>query len=282
MPDRLSGGQQQRVAIVRALAMQPDLLLLDEITSALDPELVGEVLSVIRELAASGMTMVIATHEMGFAREIADRVCFLDAGRILEEGPPEVLFEDPREPRTRQFLAAGHGRAPALTAGDPGGDAVGAALGGPGVGFGVGRGVSVGSASGSTSWPGSSRRTQPTSSRSGWYFGESGSSDGYVTRFQYAMLRPLVLNRLAIADQRVASRDGVEREGRLGRRRGAAERDGRRRAGRGRHRGRGRGPEPRGGPLAGPRPGGSGTHATQGDHERQRREEQTTAHLGPW
>ena len=92
------------MAIVRALAMQPDLLLLDEVTSALDPELVGEVLSVIRELAASGMTMVIATHEMRFAREIADRVCFLDAGLILEEGPPEVLFEDPREPRTRQFL----------------------------------------------------------------------------------------------------------------------------------------------------------------------------------
>jgi len=104
VPDRLSGGQQQRVAIVRALAMQPELLLLDEVTSALDPELVGEVLSVIRELAASGMTMVIATHEMRFAREIADRVCFLDAGLILEEGPPEVLFEDPREPRTRQFL----------------------------------------------------------------------------------------------------------------------------------------------------------------------------------
>jgi polar amino acid transport system ATP-binding protein len=104
VPDRLSGGQQQRVAIVRALAMQPDLLLLDEVTSALDPELVGEVLSVIRELAASGMTMIIATHEMRFAREIADRVCFLDAGLILEEGPPEVLFEDPREPRTRQFL----------------------------------------------------------------------------------------------------------------------------------------------------------------------------------
>ena len=104
VPDRLSGGQQQRVAIVRALAMQPDLLLLDEVTSALDPELVGEVLSVIRELAASGMTMIIATHEMRFAREIADRVCFLDDGLILEEGPPDVLFEDPREPRTRQFL----------------------------------------------------------------------------------------------------------------------------------------------------------------------------------
>ena len=88
VPDRLSGGQQQRVAIVRALAMKPDLLLLDEVTSALDPELVAEVLNVIRELAASGMTMVIATHEMGFARDIADRICFLDAGRIIEEGPP--------------------------------------------------------------------------------------------------------------------------------------------------------------------------------------------------
>jgi ABC-type polar amino acid transport system, ATPase component len=103
-PDRLSGGQQQRVAIVRALAMQPDLLLLDEITSALDPELIAEVLDVIRELAAGGMTMVIATHEMGFARDIADRVCFLDAGRILEEGPPERIFHEPREARTRRFL----------------------------------------------------------------------------------------------------------------------------------------------------------------------------------
>jgi polar amino acid transport system ATP-binding protein len=103
-PDRLSGGQQQRVAIVRALAMQPDLLLLDEITSALDPELVAEVLDVIRELAVSGMTMVIATHEMGFAKDIADRVCFLDGGRILEEGPPASIFGEPREARTRQFL----------------------------------------------------------------------------------------------------------------------------------------------------------------------------------
>jgi polar amino acid transport system ATP-binding protein len=103
-PDRLSGGQQQRVAIVRALAMQPDLLLLDEVTSALDPELVAEVLSVVRELAASGMTMVIATHEMGFARDIADRVCFLDAGRILEMGEPGRMFSEPQEPRTRQFL----------------------------------------------------------------------------------------------------------------------------------------------------------------------------------
>jgi polar amino acid transport system ATP-binding protein len=103
-PDRLSGGQQQRVAIVRALAMQPDLLLLDEITSALDPELIAEVLNVIRELAADGMTMVIATHEMGFARDIASRIVFLDEGRILEEGPPERILRDPREPRTRAFL----------------------------------------------------------------------------------------------------------------------------------------------------------------------------------
>jgi polar amino acid transport system ATP-binding protein len=103
-PDRLSGGQQQRAAIVRALAMRPQIMLLDEVTSALDPELVGEVLGVIRELAASGMTMLIATHEMGFAREIASRVCFLDDGVILEEGPPEQVFGAPREPRTRQFL----------------------------------------------------------------------------------------------------------------------------------------------------------------------------------
>jgi polar amino acid transport system ATP-binding protein len=103
-PDRLSGGQQQRVAIVRALAMEPRLLLLDEVTSALDPELVAEVLDVIRELAASGMTMVIATHEMGFARDIADRVCFLDGGRIIEEGPPAEIFREPREERTRRFL----------------------------------------------------------------------------------------------------------------------------------------------------------------------------------
>jgi polar amino acid transport system ATP-binding protein len=104
VPDSLSGGQQQRVAIVRALAMKPDLLLLDEVTSALDPELVAEVLDVIRELAAGGMTMLIATHEMGFARDIASRVCFLDQGRILEEGPPAQIFAEPREPRTRQFL----------------------------------------------------------------------------------------------------------------------------------------------------------------------------------
>jgi polar amino acid transport system ATP-binding protein len=103
-PDRLSGGQQQRVAIVRALAMQPDLMLLDEVTSALDPELVAEVLEVIRELAAGGMTMLIATHEMGFARDIASRVCFLDDGVILEEAPPDVIFTSPREPRTQQFL----------------------------------------------------------------------------------------------------------------------------------------------------------------------------------
>jgi polar amino acid transport system ATP-binding protein len=103
-PDKLSGGQQQRVAIVRALAMRPQLMLLDEVTSALDPELVGEVLNVIRELAQTGMTMLIATHEMGFAREIADHVCFLDAGVILEEGPPEQIFSAPREPRTQQFL----------------------------------------------------------------------------------------------------------------------------------------------------------------------------------
>jgi polar amino acid transport system ATP-binding protein len=103
-PDRLSGGQQQRVAIVRALAMQPRLMLLDEITSALDPELVAEVLNVVRELAAGGMTMIIATHEMGFARDIASRVCFLDAGRILEAGPPDQIFSAPAEARTRQFL----------------------------------------------------------------------------------------------------------------------------------------------------------------------------------
>jgi polar amino acid transport system ATP-binding protein len=103
-PDRLSGGQQQRVAIVRALAMSPDLLLLDEITSALDPELIAEVLAVIRELASSGMTMLIATHEMGFARDVAHRVAFLDAGRILEVGPPDAIFRAPSEPRTRQFL----------------------------------------------------------------------------------------------------------------------------------------------------------------------------------
>jgi polar amino acid transport system ATP-binding protein len=103
-PDRLSGGQQQRVAIVRALAMEPDIMLLDEVTSALDPELVGEVLGVIRDLAAGGMTMLIATHEMGFARELADRVCFLDEGTIREQGPPESIFTAPAEPRTQEFL----------------------------------------------------------------------------------------------------------------------------------------------------------------------------------
>jgi polar amino acid transport system ATP-binding protein len=103
-PDRLSGGQQQRVAIVRALAMKPDVMLLDEVTSALDPELVAEVLNVIRELAAGGMTMVIATHEMGFARDIANRIGFLDAGVILEEGTPDQIFSSPREERTQRFL----------------------------------------------------------------------------------------------------------------------------------------------------------------------------------
>ena len=104
-PDRLSGGQQQRVAIVRALAMGPKVLLLDEITSALDPQLVSDVLSLVRELADSGMTMIVATHEMGFAREVADKVCFLDNGIILEEGTPEQIFKAPRVPRTREFLA---------------------------------------------------------------------------------------------------------------------------------------------------------------------------------
>ncbi len=104
-PDRLSGGQQQRVAIVRALAMQPRLMLLDEVTSALDPELVAEVLEVVRGLARDGMTMVIATHEMGFARDIASRVCFLDEGVILEQGLPDQIFTQPREERTQQFLA---------------------------------------------------------------------------------------------------------------------------------------------------------------------------------
>ena len=103
-PDRLSGGQQQRVAIVRALAMQPGLLLLDEVTSALDPELVAEVLEVVRELAAEGMTMLIATHEMSFARDVAHRVCFLEEGVILEQGSPEQIFGAPQEPRTQQFL----------------------------------------------------------------------------------------------------------------------------------------------------------------------------------
>jgi len=104
-PDRLSGGQQQRVAIVRALVNGPRLLLLDEVTSALDPELVGEVLTMIRDLKGEGMTMVLATHEMGFARQVADRVVFLDGGRVLEAGPPEQVLGDPVEPRTRQFLS---------------------------------------------------------------------------------------------------------------------------------------------------------------------------------
>jgi polar amino acid transport system ATP-binding protein len=104
-PDRLSGGQQQRAAIVRALANEPRLLLLDEITSALDPELVGEVLTLVRELKEQGMTLLMATHEMGFARQVADVVCFLDGGRLLEQGPPERVLADPVEPRTRQFLA---------------------------------------------------------------------------------------------------------------------------------------------------------------------------------
>lgn len=103
-PDQLSGGQQQRVAIARSLAMDPEVMLLDEITSALDPELVGEVLDVVRGLRASGMTMLLATHEMAFAREISDRVCFLDAGRIIESGPPAQMFTNPREERTQQFL----------------------------------------------------------------------------------------------------------------------------------------------------------------------------------
>jgi polar amino acid transport system ATP-binding protein len=104
-PDRLSGGQQQRVAIVRALVNSPRLLLLDEVTSALDPELVGEVLTMIRDLKGDGMTMVLATHEMGFARQVADQVVFLDGGRVRESGPPAQVLGDPTEPRTRQFLA---------------------------------------------------------------------------------------------------------------------------------------------------------------------------------
>ena len=104
-PDRLSGGQQQRVAIVRALAMGPMVMLLDEITSALDPQLIGEVLELVRQLAETGMTMILATHEMSFAREVANKVCFLDAGVIREEGTPEQIFSAPREERTREFLA---------------------------------------------------------------------------------------------------------------------------------------------------------------------------------
>lgn len=104
-PDQLSGGQQQRVAIVRALAMEPEIILFDEITSALDPELVGEVLDVLRQLRGEGMTMVLATHEMKFAAELADQVCFLHDGRLLEQGPPDEIFKSPKEQRTRDFLA---------------------------------------------------------------------------------------------------------------------------------------------------------------------------------
>lgn len=105
-PDQLSGGQQQRVAVIRALAMQPEIMLFDEITAALDPELVGEVLQVLRQLRSEGMTMVLATHEMGFAREAADRVCFMDEGIIVEEGPPNEIFETPQRDRTCAFLKA--------------------------------------------------------------------------------------------------------------------------------------------------------------------------------
>jgi polar amino acid transport system ATP-binding protein len=104
-PDQLSGGQQQRIAIIRALAMQPRIMLFDEITSALDPELVGEVLDVLRDLRSTGMTMILATHEMAFAREVADKICFLDQGRIAEQGPPAQIFGTPQNPRTREFLS---------------------------------------------------------------------------------------------------------------------------------------------------------------------------------
>lgn len=103
-PDQLSGGQQQRVAVIRALAMRPEIMLFDEITAALDPELVGEVLNVLRQLRSEGMTMILATHEMGFARELADRVCFMDGGVIVEQGPPEQIFSAPQVPRTQAFL----------------------------------------------------------------------------------------------------------------------------------------------------------------------------------
>ena len=103
-PEQLSGGQQQRVAIVRSLATNPDVLLLDEVTASLDPELIGEVLKIIRDLKTEGMTMVIVTHEMGFARDVADRVCFLDGGRIVEQGDPHRLFSHPEHPRTQKFL----------------------------------------------------------------------------------------------------------------------------------------------------------------------------------
>ncbi|MFT4726826.1 MAG: polar amino acid transport system ATP-binding protein [Granulosicoccus sp.] len=105
-PDQLSGGQQQRVAIVRALAMKPQIMLFDEVTSALDPELIEEVLDLLRQLQRQGMTMILATHEIGFAREVADTICMLDEGKIIEKGPPNVLFENPREDRTRQFLSS--------------------------------------------------------------------------------------------------------------------------------------------------------------------------------
>ena len=104
-PSQLSGGQKQRVAIVRALAMEPDVMLFDEPTSALDPEMVGEVLEVMKELAGSGMTMVVVTHEMGFAREVADRVLFMDGGTLVEEGTPEAIFGNPQSPRLQDFLA---------------------------------------------------------------------------------------------------------------------------------------------------------------------------------
>jgi ABC-type polar amino acid transport system ATPase subunit len=103
-PERLSGGQQQRVAIARALAMQPRVMLFDEVTSALDPELVGEVLRTMRQLATKGMTMLVVTHEMGFARDVADDVIFMDNGQIVEQAPPQQMFEQPKEPRTRAFL----------------------------------------------------------------------------------------------------------------------------------------------------------------------------------
>ncbi|WP_227268539.1 amino acid ABC transporter ATP-binding protein [Roseobacter weihaiensis] len=105
-PDQLSGGQQQRVAVIRALAMQPEIMLFDEITAALDPELVGEVLNLLRQLRGEGMTMLLATHEMGFAREVADRVCFMDGGVIVEEGPPKEIFAAPKHVRTQAFLGA--------------------------------------------------------------------------------------------------------------------------------------------------------------------------------
>ena len=104
IPNRLSGGQKQRVAIARALAMEPKIMLFDEPTSALDPELVGEVLTVMKQLAKEGMTMVVVTHEMGFAKEVADRVIFMDGGYIVEQGSPEAIFEQPQHERTKEFL----------------------------------------------------------------------------------------------------------------------------------------------------------------------------------